>query len=219
VFSGIENEKRYLYSKSADGSGAAEKLPYGEARTLSPEGWSADGRLVVSYQEPNTSGFDIGIMSPGFDAIQPFLKTPTNEDSFTLSRDGHWIAYEGDSTGQYEVYVERFPEGGDRHAISAPEGGEDPVWSYDETELFYRRLKDKAMMTVPIKMPAFTAGTPKTLFQGDYWEAGGRNYDVDKDGRRFLLFKNVAQGEASAPRLILVQNWTEELKRLAPSGH
>lgn len=100
--------------------------------------------------------------------------------------------------------MERFPEGGDRRAISAPMGGKDPVWSYSGTELFYRRLKDKAVMAVPIQMsPTFTSGTAKMLFQGNYYETGGRHYDVDHDGKRFLLFKNhSATSDAAPPRLI-----------------
>jgi hypothetical protein len=43
-------------------------------------------------------------------------------------------------------------------------------------------------------------------------------YDVSRDGRRFLMVKPVASAEQSAPppQIIVVQNWHEELKRLAP---
>ena len=57
------------------------------------------------------------------------------------------------------------------------------------------------------------------LFQGNYYETGGRHYDVDREGRRFLMFKNVAPASDGPPtRLILVQNFFEELKRLAPKN-
>ena len=174
----------------------------------------------MTQQGPTTTGFDIGILSASGERVEPFLATRANEDSFTISRDGRWIAYESDSTGQYEVYVERFPEGGERRPISAPEGGEDPAWSQTGTELFYRRLKDKAMMAVPIvTTPTLSAGSPKMLFKGDYFDGGGRHYDVDREGRRFLMFKNPAAASVGqAPRLILVQNFFEELKRLVPAN-
>ena len=71
-------------------------------------------------------------------------------------------------------------------------------------------------MAVPIRTsPTFSAGSPKMLFQGDYFDTGGRHYDVDREGRRFLVFKNpAAASNAPAPRLILVQNFFAELKRL-----
>ena len=46
----------------------------------------------------------------------------------------------------------------------------------------------------------------------------GRTYDVSPDGRRFLMIKPVGPEQPSAPtRIIVVQNWTEELKRLVPT--
>jgi hypothetical protein len=44
--------------------------------------------------------------------------------------------------------------------------------------------------------------------------AGGRTYDVSADGKRFLLVKRPAN--QAAPRIIVVQHWFEELRRLAP---
>jgi len=49
--------------------------------------------------------------------------------------------------------------------------------------------------------------------------AVGRTYDVSKDGRRILNLKTPPATTAdlrSVPRLVLVQNWVEELKRRVP---
>ena len=40
-------------------------------------------------------------------------------------------------------------------------------------------------------------------------------YDVSTDGKRFLMVKQPAN--QAAPQIVVVQNWTEELKRLAPT--
>ena len=47
----------------------------------------------------------------------------------------------------------------------------------------------------------------------------GRTYDISSDGQRFLMLKSVggADQTAAAPKVIVVQNWTEELKRLVPT--
>ncbi len=42
---------------------------------------------------------------------------------------------------------------------------------------------------------------------------GGRTYDIAPDGQRFLMIK---EGKDATPRIIVVQNWHEELKRLVP---
>jgi hypothetical protein len=42
-------------------------------------------------------------------------------------------------------------------------------------------------------------------------------YDVSRDGRRFLISKaESARQSAASEQIIVVQNWTEELKRLVP---
>jgi hypothetical protein len=44
-----------------------------------------------------------------------------------------------------------------------------------------------------------------------------RTYDISPDDRRFLMIKEgETPRDAGGPALIVVQNWTEELKRLAP---
>ena len=47
----------------------------------------------------------------------------------------------------------------------------------------------------------------------------GRMYDVSADGQRFLMIKESSGADERPPsaRIILVQNWFEELKRLVPT--
>lgn len=47
-----------------------------------------------------------------------------------------------------------------------------------------------------------------------------RSYAVAPDARRFLMMKeDERQGHADAAHVIIVRNWVEELKRLAPPNH
>ena len=71
-------------------------------------------------------------------------------------------------------------------------------------------------MVVPIDVdPTFRPGSPEVLFGGDYYFVlTGRHYDIAPDGKRFLMIKSELKSEA---RIIVVQNWLEELKRLVPS--
>jgi hypothetical protein len=67
---------------------------------------------------------------------------------------------------------------------------------------------------------AFAAGSPRILFEGRYVSTNtGMTYDVSADGERFLMIKNTRLDREAAPRqIVVVQNWFEELKRLAPSN-
>ena len=48
--------------------------------------------------------------------------------------------------------------------------------------------------------------------------AGGtaRTYDVSLDGQRFLMVKQAPSAQAAAPQIVVVQNWPEEVRRVAP---
>ena len=48
--------------------------------------------------------------------------------------------------------------------------------------------------------------------------AGDQSYDVASDGR-FVVIRNEADADGRlAPTLVLIQNWSEELKRLLPTN-
>ncbi len=76
------------------------------------------------------------------------------------------------------------------------------------------------MMVVEVTTePNFSPGSPKALFEGQFFTDGPANtdYDVAPDGHRFLMIK-AAEGEEVQPAQInVVLNWTEELKRLVPT--
>ena len=77
------------------------------------------------------------------------------------------------------------------------------------------------MMVVPITGDqTITPGQPTVLFLQNYfanWSAAPRTFDLAPDGERFLMISQGAGADdATAPRLILVQNWHQELKRLVP---
>ena len=90
------------------------------------------------------------------------------------------------------------------------------MWARNGRELFYRN--GEAVLAVSILTdPSFTAGNPEVLFENYYvFEQGGPNYDVSPDGERFLMIKPVESAPAT-PQIIVVQNWFEELNRLAPT--
>jgi len=57
------------------------------------------------------------------------------------------------------------------------------------------------------------------LFEGQFLASPATtpNYDVSRDGQRFLMVKAGAAGEAAPTQINVVFNWFEELKRLVPA--
>jgi hypothetical protein len=67
--------------------------------------------------------------------------------------------------------------------------------------------------------PAFRAGKPRLLFEPrGLGSAPMRNWEISSDGQRFLMVKIDDRKPTLVTEMILVQNWFEELKRLAPGG-
>jgi serine/threonine-protein kinase len=207
TFAGSRTTGRATLLKLADGSRPEEPLftPQGHQHIAS---WSPDGEALV-YDEGLTTGNDI-VVAPGKgkDKARSFLNSNFNEWAAQLSADGRWIAYTSNESGRNEVYVRTFPDPGGRWQIST-DGGDEPVWSRNGRELYYRN-GDK-MMAVPIQTtPTFTAGAPKTLFEGQFTRLGWlrANYDVSRDGR-FLMIKGEEQPFPTTINLVL--NWFSEM--------
>ena len=194
----------------ADGSGAEEVI------TTSDHSWwpasiSPSGKLIAFQQNDPDSGVDLSILPlEGDRRPYSWLKTKFNEWGAAFSRNGNWIAYTSDESGQYEVYVRPFPGPGGKRQISNA-GGEEVTWSPDGRTLFYREgLK---WMSVAVQMqPEFRAETPKVMFEGPYLNVPGVSYDVAPDGKHFLMIEE-NQKQAPTTQLNVVLNWFEELKR------
>jgi Tol biopolymer transport system component len=213
----------------ADGTGVPEPLLTVDGASLvSAEGWSADGEeLVLTYATTPDPRIGVLSMTPDSDgerAFRPLLDRATDASGVAMSPDGAWIAYQSDSSGAYAVYIERYPELGNRQVVSTEPGGWAPLWSHDGRELYYRRLGDGAMMAVSIETsPSLSIGTPEVLFENQGYaplttprpnSGASRPWDVAPDGR-FLMIK--AFSDAGPREIIIVENWLEEVKRLAPT--
>ena len=131
---------------------------------------------------------------------------------------GRWIAYRSSVLGQMQLYVRPYPGDGGRQLVSI-EGGEEPVWSRDSRQLYFR--DGTRLMVVDVgDGPTFEASTPRFLFEGfDIQGGGSQNYDITEDGQRFVMVSSDIDGVGGQPsqELNVVLHWTEELKRLVPT--
>ena len=210
-----------LFMAAADGSGRAERLlsikgnQFIDARV-----WSPDGQLLFSYGNPTAVATAI-LSMPATDGSEgpwrSLAERPGGVWASAMSPDGKWIVTESPAAGRMEVYIERFPELRDRQLVSVGTGGENAVWSPDGRELFYR-VGSGAMMAVAVQtQPTLSLGPPRRLFDlpGHVGRIiTSRGWDIAPDGR-FLMIKTAAPATtATDRRVVLVQNWSEELTRL-----
>ena len=148
------------------------------------------------------------------------LGTPFHEALAQFSPDARWLAYTSNESGRDQTYVEPYPQTGRRWLISAG-GGREPIWARDGKAIHYRTPAGDQLFRVAVSFsPSFTIGKPSLLidgpFEGGSGSGAGANYDVAKDGRRFVM---IERNEVPAPRqIVLIVNWLEELRRRVPRG-
>ena len=202
-----------LFWQAADGTGAAKRLGTGL-----PSGVTPDGRHVIFSSAPGAR--DVMLLT--LDAsqhVEPLIQTASNERNGVVSANGRWVAYESDSSGEFEIYVKPFPTVKEVQWLVSTAGGTRPLWAPNGQELFFVG-PDGSLMAVRVdaRGSSWRAGSPVRVVEGLYinrTSRSSRNYDVSGDGKRFLMVKPPAK-PAAAPRIIVVQNWFEELRRLMP---
>jgi serine/threonine-protein kinase len=203
-----------IYWKALDSSLSEERLTTSEVGTY-PFAWSQNDELLFVVGSPITLQ-NISLLRRGEKGgPTSWLETQFAEGGPALSPDGRWVAYVSNESGRNEIYVRPFHGSGEKATIST-EGGNEPVWSPDGRELFYRN--GDAMMAIDV--PAgnvLVAGKPRLLFERRYEPSASLwpNYSVTRDGQRFLMVKAIDDGAAST-QINVVVNWFEELKRSVP---
>jgi len=226
IFSSERSGARNLFRQAADGTGAIERL------TESPNlqnvtAITPDGTHIIFAETMPKTGSDVMQMTlDGTRRITPLIQTPFTEENAIVSPDGHWIAYNANDSGQFEVYVRPFPDVNTGHWQVSNEGGARPLWSRDGRELFYVSNAGELMRTPVDSGPSWGGRTPTTLFKLNGYFTGlstannARTYDISPDGQRFLVVKEAERSEQSntlSRNLIVVQHFDEELKRLVPT--
>ncbi len=207
-----------LWTKRADGSGEPE-LELDEEWALAEAAWSPDGEWFIHRTSSNEPGAGdiLGHRKGGDAAPVPLVASSFTEFAPTVSPNGRWMAYSSNETGRSEIFVVPFPNAGEAKWPVSVGGGSEPAWSRDGREIFYRNGQGD-LVAVRVETEArFSVGTASVLFSATNYRAGAvrRQYDVTPDGQRFILVRSLGAGVES--RLILVQNFFEELKRLAPN--
>ncbi|HSA93710.1 MAG TPA: protein kinase [Terriglobales bacterium] len=198
---------------------ATSGLEKAESRALATGGsdilansWLANGTVVATFQDSN--GSNIVSVPPGEPGLRPLVATPASETNGQVSPDGKWMAYMSNETGNWEVYVTRYPEMQGKFQVSAG-GGVEPHWRQDGKEIFYVDRKNTLMAVAVSAGQTFESGRPQALFTTRGREGASSTdlytYDVTPNGQRFLV--NRTAKPESVPPIYFVLNAEAEMKR------
>ncbi len=173
-------------------------------------GWTPDGRSIVFGRQEAATRRDIWILPlDGDHKPWPYLATPYLEDWGEVSPDGRWIVYDSDESGQFEAYVQSFPEAGAKYQVTT-RGGVNFAWSRDGRRLFFgeTNVPYTGFVADVLPGPQFRLG-PARLF--------GRVPDTilyaerARSEDRFLLL--IPSRPPSAQTVTIVQNWPSVLAK------
>jgi hypothetical protein len=186
--------------------------------------WPTD-TLIVFEREVGGTGADlwmVDISDPENPEARPYLTSEADLGRIVVSPDGGLAAYRSTESGTSEIYIRSFPNAGERTVVSRG-GGSIPYWSPDGRTLYYsvgpggRPYVAARLQREPV--PAVLS--LDTLFVPPAMVEPFPGPGLHPDGDRFIFSVTgdaAADGEATAPqRIILVQNFFEELKRLVPN--
>jgi Tol biopolymer transport system component/predicted Ser/Thr protein kinase len=208
-----------LWMQPVDRSAPPTRLSTAEAHQP-PQDISSDGRTVLFVSGAGVeANFDIHMLDlEGEPTISPLLATGANEAYPTLSPDERWLAYVSDLSGEFEVYVQPFPELGAIVRVS-PNGGHEPLWSPSGDRLYYRSANGTRVFAVDVlDHDPLRFGREELLFEGDF--AGGvvfgSKWDIHPDGDRFLML--LVEHSEGPSGIRVVTNWFAELERLVPTA-
>jgi Tol biopolymer transport system component len=162
--------------------------------------WTDDDQWIVLSETQSDSRGDIRLMRarPDGEAVD-YLRTPFHETAGVVSPDGRWLAYVSDESGHDEIYVDAFPRPRSRARLTLG-GGEEPRWSRDGRQVFFRRGSEIHMIGVAAAGDSLEALASERLF-----DAGAeiRSFDMSPGGDRFLL-NMPAPGAGPRPLMVLL---------------
>jgi len=198
-----------IYTKAADGRGEAELvLAVNEFHWLI--GWTPDGRtLAFGALERTKDGASPSSISSLTAGQTSRVVGPGSIWGGRLSPDGRWLVYYTMESGRFHVYSTPFPGGRARWLISE-DGGRDPSWGPDGTEIYYR--SGNRLMAARIDTAAGVRVLGRRLVVAPFSPPLYDDYDVHPNGRTIALIR---PRDESVRDIVLVLDWFTEVRRAA----
>jgi Tol biopolymer transport system component len=160
-----------------------------------PVSWSPDGRTVLYVTNSPTTSNDVWTVPvAGGAAPSPFQRSQASENWATFSPDGKWVAFSTTAASDVpEVFVTRFPNGGQTYRISA-DGGSQARWRR-AGEIVYL-APDRRLMsaTVSEQDGRMEVSRIDPLFSLAVAYGAYHAFDVSADGMRILANVSIGAG-------------------------
>jgi serine/threonine-protein kinase len=198
-----------IYRRDVQGTGLPERLTQQGEALEGPHSMTPEGRVVFGTRTA------IATVLPPATAAQTLVNGTSLSDP-RVSPDGRYLAYQSRESGQSEIYVTNYPPRGERRWRVSTGSATLPRWARDSHHLFF--VDQAGLMMVPMDGDPAAAAAAASRVWTMPASAGERpvDYDIAPGGRFLVILEK--RSAATAPRVIVVRNWLEELRtRLKPS--
>jgi hypothetical protein len=161
----------------------------------------------------------VDLSDPDNPRAEAYLTSEADLGSMVISPDGTLAAYGSNESGDTEIYINSFPVPGAPTKVSE-DGGDLPSWSPDGNTLYYATGAGRPWMAASLQR----SPVPRVLAIRELFTLTGGGpapfpgSGLHPEGDRFILARNAVtygagDGDAEPARLILVQNFFEELRQ------
>jgi hypothetical protein len=149
----------------------------------------------------------IGKREPFLSSASASTATDASQFDGNFSPDGHWLSYFSYESGRPEVYVAPFHSSGVKYQASTTGG-----WNshFAGNEFFFITMGNRLMVARYVKKPNFHLEGVHPLFQLDLPNFAGPNFDVSRDGQRFVV---LTADRTKSSSITLLTNWTAALNK------
>jgi Tol biopolymer transport system component/predicted Ser/Thr protein kinase len=192
-----------IWTCNADGSGAVELFSKTGYQADNPI-WSPDGQRLA-FSLVGDASRDVFVIPAKGGKPEPLAADRADEHAPGWSRDGKWIYFGSDRTGQFQLW--KAPAGGGAATQVTRHGGFMATESHDGTTVYY--LKSWARSSALCKMPV--AGGEETQVLAD---VRSYSFAVVREGIYFIS----AAGQAAEAVVQFLEFSSGKVRLVAPAG-
>jgi Tol biopolymer transport system component len=188
VFARSKKQDRSHDVIQTNSSGASsEQLIYSSKSSMAPDDWSKDGEKIAVVQFPIKTGY----LNLASDPVE-FKELTSSQGSsifgFKFSPNGKWISFSSSIAGGYNCYIAPIDKPNEAYLISNIYQGEEPIWSPNGNEIFYRA--PQGMYSVPLEFDengSVEIGQATLLFSTPWIDNPGIGHEIHPSGEKFLV--------------------------------
>jgi serine/threonine-protein kinase len=213
-----------LWWVRTDGTSQPVRLLEVNVGDMGPQALSPDGRhLIYTRDDLWTIALDMSdVDHPKPGSPEAFFQSPASETKPAFSPDGRWVAFASNESGVNEIYVRAFGRNASRASgkwqVSSGGGG-DPIWARSGRELFFVAVGNVMVTEYQHVNGTFVASKPRVwTMMPRVGNTGFSRYDIAPDGSRAAILARPQLDSEPMPRMNLLLNFFDEIRRLAPAN-